>query len=157
MHDYDLENLRDVIAMAAEGIPKGYGPFAARLVIDGKVIAEARNSVIHDRDPTAHAEMNVIREASQKLDDHVLEGAILYASAEPCPMCMAAAHWARIKRVVYAASNRDAGAAGFDDLHILQELCTTSILRDLPMEQGLRKEGVAVFDEWVRYEDKVEY
>ncbi len=158
MDEQDRQHLRAVIEQASAGIPRGHGPFAARLVVNGEVIAEACNSVVLNGDPTAHAEIQVIREASRKLGSHVLEGATLYSSCKPCPMCHSAAHWARIERVVYAAGAQDAATAGFDDHQIMREICSTSTEAHTPtLEQGLEKEGQGVFAAWLAYPQRQKY
>ena len=97
------------------------GPFGAVIVKDGKVVAEASNTVTVDNDPTAHAEVNAIRKACAALGTFDLSGCELYTSCEPCPMCLAACYWAHIDRVYYAADREDAAAAGFDDSDIYRE------------------------------------
>jgi guanine deaminase len=108
------------LQMAVEEAKKGLalkegGPFGAVIVCDGKVIARAHNTVLKDNDSTAHAEMNAIRQASSKLKKFDLSDCEIYATCEPCPMCFAAIHWARIKKVYYGACSKDAGKIGFDD------------------------------------------
>ncbi|RMD77669.1 MAG: nucleoside deaminase [Lentisphaerae bacterium] len=113
----DQYYLKRTIQLAREHASDGkHGPFAA-LVVDsnGDVIAEGWNSVVADHDPTAHAEVNAIRKACRNLKTHNLAGCILYTSCEPCPMCFGAILWARLARVVYAASRDDAVLGGFDD------------------------------------------
>jgi guanine deaminase len=91
------------------------GPFGAVVVHAGVVVGEGQNRVLESQDPTAHAEVLAIRAASRTLRRYDLGDCELYASCEPCPMCLSAALWARIGRVWYAASRADAAAAGFDD------------------------------------------
>ena len=102
------------------------GPFGAVIVKDGKVVAEASNTVTVDNDPTAHAEVNAIRKACAALGTFDLSGCELYTSCEPCPMCLAACYWAHIDRVYYAADREDAAAAGFDDSDIYREVALPS-------------------------------
>lgn len=106
------------IAVAIEGVAQGQTPFGACIVRDGKVIALAHNRVWDTCDPTAHAEVQAIRQASQGVDCIDLTGAVVYSTCEPCPMCFAACHWARVSRIVYAASIADAQLAGFNELKI---------------------------------------
>ena len=98
------------------------GPFAAVVVKDGRIIAAGANSVTSTNDPTAHAEVNAIREACRALGAFQLTGCEIYTSCEPCPMCLGAIYWARPDRVYYAATAGDAAAAGFDDSFIYEEL-----------------------------------
>lgn len=94
---------------------KNGGPFGAVIVKDGEIISSAHNTVLESKDATAHAEVNAIRKASQKLNTHNLEGCVLYTSAEPCPMCLSAIIWANIKEVYYANTKEDADNIGFRD------------------------------------------
>ena len=104
------------IKEAEKGFKKKHGgPFGVVVVCNGKVIAKAHNTVIKDNDPTAHAEINAIRKASKKLKNFDLNKCELYTTCEPCPMCFAAIHWARIKKVYYGACSKDAAKIGFDD------------------------------------------
>ena len=98
------------------------GPFGAVIVRGGKVLAEGWNEVTSSNDPTAHAEVTAIRRACQAVGDFSLEGATLYTSCEPCPMCLASAYWARISRIVYSNTRDDAAAIGFDDAFIYDEM-----------------------------------
>jgi tRNA(Arg) A34 adenosine deaminase TadA len=128
-------------------IQKTGGPFGALVVLNGEVIACAGNSVIKDHDPTAHAEMNAIREACRKLGTAHLSGAILYSSCECCPMCYAAAYWARISKIYYAASWDDYNDI-FDDSKINQDLLKPYPERLLAPQQILREEAQAVWKEF---------
>src|SRR5690606_1587565 len=97
------------------------GPFGALVVRAGEVLATGENRVLSSHDPTAHAEIVALRAAALRAGTHELRGATLYASCEPCPMCLAAAWWARVDRVIFAATREDAAAAGFDDAAIYTE------------------------------------
>ena len=104
------------IEEARKGMSKGHGgPLGAVLVIDGKVIAKCHNTVLKKKDPTCHAEMNVIRKASKKLKEFNLEGCEIYTTGQPCKMCEAAINWAKIKKVYYGNTYKDALNMGFDD------------------------------------------
>lgn len=133
------------------------GPFGAVIVKDGVVIARSSNRVTSIKDPTAHAEVMAIREACRVLDNFELKGCELYSSCEPCPMCLGAIYWARLDRVVYAASDEDAARAGFDDQFIYEELDLPPEQRSLPTRQILREEGAQLFREWIAKEDRLEY
>ncbi|MCU7922730.1 MAG: nucleoside deaminase, partial [Candidatus Thiodiazotropha sp. (ex Dulcina madagascariensis)] len=107
MGDKDETFMREALEMARQGIELGHGgPFGAVLVMQGRVIGRGWNQVIHLNDPTAHAEMQAIREACRAQADYHLPDAVLYTTCEPCPMCLSAAYWARIQRLVYAAEAR---------------------------------------------------
>lgn len=111
----DRDHLEHACRLAVDSVAIGGGPFGAVVVRDGAVVATGTNRVRLDPDPTAHAEVVALRTAAANLATHDLAGATLYASCHPCPMCLAAAWWARVDRVVYAATTEDAAAAGFDD------------------------------------------
>jgi tRNA(Arg) A34 adenosine deaminase TadA len=133
------------------------GPFGALVVYNNQIISEGWNQVTSTKDPTAHAEIVAIRSAAYDLSRFSLEGCTLYTSCEPCPMCLAAAYWARVDRLVYAATREDAAAIGFDDDAIYRELTLPISKRSLPMQQLLRAEAVQVFDAWRDKSDKVPY
>lgn len=153
----DENYLREVIAMAEASVRQGGGPFAAVIVRNGEVIGRGVNHVTLDNDPTAHAEVQAIRDACRNVSDFSLEGCTLYVSCEPCPMCLAAAYWARLDSLVYAASAEDAARAGFDDVLIREELQRPQQERRLTMRMALQTEAQSVFDLWASLEDKVEY
>jgi guanine deaminase len=133
------------------------GPFGAVIVHENRIIAEGWNQVTSINDPTAHAEVMAIRSAASRLSRFSLEGCTLYTSCEPCPMCLAAAYWARLDRLVYAASREDAAAIGFDDALIYHELALPISQRRLPMQQMLRDEATQVFAAWHAKADKIPY
>lgn len=133
------------------------GPFGAVVVKDGKVIAEASNTVTVDNDPTAHAEVNAIRKACAALGTFDLSGCELYTSCEPCPMCLAACYWAHIDKVYYAADREDAAAAGFDDSDIYREVALPEDRRRIPFVHIMEKEGLRPFMLWNSNDKKVEY
>lgn len=108
--------MRMAIASARQGIVAGQSPFGCAIVRGEDALAVAHNQVWASGDPTAHAEVTAIRAAAQKLGDIALSGCVLYSTCEPCPMCMAAIHWARVDRVVCGAAIADAAAAGFHEL-----------------------------------------
>jgi tRNA(Arg) A34 adenosine deaminase TadA len=108
-------------------------------------------------DPTAHAEVVVIREACRILADFQLSGCDLYTTCEPCPMCLGAIYWARPARVFYACAAEDAAAAGFDDAFIYQEMNLPPTGRRIPMQQMLREESLEIFSLWIRQENKTSY
>ena len=114
----DADFLRAAIRVAREGIAAGQSPFGSVIVRNGQVIAAAHNTVWRDTDPTAHAEVNNIRAAARVLKTITLAGCTLYSTCEPCPMCLAAIHWAKITRVVYGAAIEDAATAGFSELRV---------------------------------------
>lgn len=114
----EAEWMRTAIAAARAGIAAGQSPFGATIVRGGELVASAHNQVWAARDPTAHAEVEAIRAAAHQLGSIALTGSIIFTTCEPCPMCLAAIHWARIERIVFGAAIADAAAAGFNELHV---------------------------------------
>jgi guanine deaminase len=154
----NLEFLRRAIALATENVTSGRGgPFAALIARDGKVIAEGVNMVTATNDPTAHGEVTAIRAACKALGTFSLAGCELYTSCEPCPMCLAASHWARLDGVFYGAGAEDAAKAGFDDAYLYEEFRKDPAERSLPTEQFLRDEAWASFEAWLVSPNKIEY
>jgi len=152
------EHMRRAIAMSRQAIRTNRGfPFGAVIVREGAVVAEAHNTVLSDNDPTAHAEINAIRAASAKLGTFSLEGCEIYASGEPCPMCLAAIYWSRLDRIYYANRKQDAHRIGFSDDSFYREISLPPEERRIPMVRLLGDEAVAVFAEWDERPDKVTY
>jgi tRNA(Arg) A34 adenosine deaminase TadA len=149
--------LAEVIAAAVGNVAAGGGPFAAAVVRDGEVVALGGNRVVRDHDPTAHAEVVAIRAACRALERFDLRGCVLLSSCEPCPMCRAAALWARLDAVGYAASVADAAAAGFDDAAFAAELAVPGAGVLLPLRQLDVPEAVAPFRAWAARADRVPY
>ena len=150
--------MREAIRLSREKMRRGDGgPFGAVIVRHGKIIALGWNRVISANDPTAHAEVSAIRAACRKLKTYRLDDCALYASCEPCPMCLAAIYWARIKTVFYANTRRDAARIGFDDDLIYRELARPVSRHKIPMKQLLRAEAQKVFAEWKNNPDKIHY
>jgi tRNA(Arg) A34 adenosine deaminase TadA len=152
------EFLRHAIALASENVVCGAGgPFGAVIVRDGRIVGEGVNTVTAAHDPTAHAEVNAIRAASKALGNFSLAGCQLYSSCEPCPMCLAAAYWARIDVLYYGASAADAARAGFDDAFLYDELRKDQSARTLPATQLLGNEAWSSFAAWIASANKVKY
>jgi tRNA(Arg) A34 adenosine deaminase TadA len=145
----DHTHLRKAIDLAAEHSADGrHGPFGAVVVMEGEVVGRGWNQVVAAHDPTAHAEVTAIRDACRRLNTHDLTGATIYCSCEPCPMCLAAIYWARVSRVVFAATGADAQDAGFADLGIGDEIALAPDQRRIPRAQALHEEGQAVLRAW---------
>jgi guanine deaminase len=154
----NLDFLRRAIALATSNVTSGNGgPFAALVVRDGKVIAEGVNMVTATNDPTAHGEVTAIRNACKTLNTFSLAGCELYTSCEPCPMCLAAAHWARLDAVFYGASAQDAAKAGFDDEYLYAEFRKDQAQRLLTEAQFLRDEAWSSFAAWMASPNKIPY
>ena len=154
----DKELLTHAVQLAARYSKSGgNGPFGAVIARKGEIIAEGWNRVVEENNPTAHAEITAIRVACQKLGTYNLEGCALYASCEPCPMCLAAVYWARLDAVYYASTRADATRAGFDDDHIYDEIAQSPENRNLKMIHLPVDDAEAVFKEWLDNPDKHEY
>ena len=149
--------LTKAIEKAMENIENGGGPFGAVIVREGEIIATCGNSVTIDNDPTAHAEVNCIREACKVLNTFDLSDCVIYSSCEPCPMCLSAIYWARLKHIYYAATRKDAALAGFDDQHIYDEIPLKEEDRSLPIEKLTHTLSALPFDKWREKDDKTEY
>ena len=150
--------IKRAIDLAVENVRDGRGgPFAAVVVKDGHVIATGANRVTSTNDPTAHAEMTAIREACHVLGKFQLTGCDIYTSCEPCPMCLGAIYWARPDRVFFAATAKDATAAGFDDSFIYDELKLPRAERRIPLEQLMSEVALKPFQAWEQRGDRVRY
>jgi tRNA(Arg) A34 adenosine deaminase TadA len=145
------------IGIAAQSAQSGGGPFGAVIVKDGRIVAESSNSVTRDLDPSAHAEVNAIRAACKKLGTYNLQGCEIYASCEPCPMCLGAIYWARLSGLYFAATRRDAEDAGFDDDFIYQEFAKDPARRTIPTERLIADSALRPFEKWKESADKKEY
>eukprot|EP01138_Halocafeteria_seosinensis_P012241 gb/GECG01012509.1/.p1 GENE.gb/GECG01012509.1/~~gb/GECG01012509.1/.p1 ORF type:complete len:158 (+),score=24.03 gb/GECG01012509.1/:1-474(+) len=152
------EYLNDAIQLATENVKNDGGPFGA-VIIDqeGNVVGQSGNRVTASCDPTAHAEVMAIRDACQKRQNFMLDDCVLYSSCEPCPMCLGAIYWARIRKVYYAATRHEAADAGFSDEFIYQELEKPIPDRKLPQEHLSSPSADSPFTLWKKLEAKVEY
>jgi len=150
--------MRRAIALARENAAAARGgPFGAVVVQDGRIVGEGANRVTATLDPTAHAEVVAVRAACAALGRFDLRGCDVYASCEPCPMCLSAAYWARVDRLYYAADRADAARAGFDDDVLYREVSLAPDARRLPMIRLLRDEALEPFVAWARTPDRVPY
>ncbi len=154
----DERHLARAVELSREHMERGDGgPFGAVIVRDGTVLADGWNQVTSTNDPTAHAEVVAIRRACRAAGVFSLEGATLYASCEPCPMCLASAYWARVSRIVYANTRQDAAAIGFDDAAIYDEIPKAPADRAIPTLRIASDAGEAVFADWLKKADRVAY
>ena len=143
---------------AFDGMRKGDGgPFGAVIVQNGKVIASAHNEVIKTNDPTMHAEVNAIRKATKLLGRFDLSDCEIYSSCEPCPMCFAAIHWAKMKTLYFGASRYDAADIGFDDQYIYDVILGKATKEQVEIIRIDCDECLEPFKEWSGKFDKVEY
>lgn len=144
--------MKQAINVAVENVLNSGGPFGAVIVTEDGRVFKAGNSVTNTNDPTAHAEVNVIREACAQLGTFDLSGAIIYSSCEPCPMCLGACLWARLDRIVYAADRYDAAKAGFDDAEFYNLLEQGKVASEMKISEYNQP-----FDTWTAKVDKVDY
>lgn len=150
--------MAEAIALSARGLKAGRGgPFGAVVAKDGKVVGRGQNRVLADNDPTAHAEVAALRDAGRRLRRFHLDGCVLYTSCEPCPMCLAAAYWARIDAIVFANTRADAAAIGFGDAFLYGEFKRPARSRKLPMTRLAAKEAKAAFRAWAEWDRKTHY
>ena len=152
--------LTQSIRLAVESAQSGRGgPFGAVIVRsdNGQIIGEGANQVTRTNDPTAHAEIVAIRQACRALESFSLAGCTLYASCEPCPMCLGAIYWARLDHVFFAATREDAARAGFDDAHIYHEVARPLSERTLPITHLAQSGALAPFSAWAEQRDRVPY
>ncbi|MGI5141342.1 nucleoside deaminase [Streptomyces sp. CA-106110] len=152
LNDVDQKFLKRAISVSRHALEdEGKTPFGAIVVVDGVIVGEGTSSVVELRDPTAHAEVMALRSAGEKLQRHLFEDGVMYASSEPCPMCLAACYWARIPRLVFGATSRDVATWGFEDLWFYQEMARPAgqrTMREETAEGELRDEAVSALEAW---------
>lgn len=154
----DIKFLQLAIDLAVQGVKEGKGgPFGCVIVKDDVVIGQGSNAVTSTNDPTAHAEIVAIRDACQRLGDYQLKGCSVYASCEPCPMCLGALYWARPDKVVYAATRHEAAEAGFDDAFIYDEIGLPDAKRQIPFEHWIVVKSASAFEMWKEKRDRKKY
>jgi guanine deaminase len=146
-----------VVSRATQNVSDGGGPFAALVVRGDDIVAEGVNRVTRDLDPTALAEVVAIRSACQAVGDFIPTGCVLVSSCEPCPLCLAAALWARVDEIVYAADRHDAARGGFDDLAFYDLFDRLRDQWSLPVGQHSAPSATAPFDAWLAKTDRVDY
>lgn len=151
------ELMQRAIDLAVENVRNGGGPFGAVIARGGEIVAEGVNRVTSQHDPTAHAEVQAIRKACSELNTFDLTGLDIYASCEPCPMCLGAIYWAHLDHLYFAGTKDDAARIGFDDAFIYKELPLPIHERKLPTEAMMNAEAQAPFVAWQEKADKVEY
>ncbi len=150
--------MQEAIRLAMEGVRQDQGgPFGAVIVRDGEIIGRGCNRVLAANDPTAHAEVVAIRDACSHTDNFSLAGCDLYASCEPCPMCLAAIYWARLDNLYFCATRYDAAAAGFDDEQIYREVALDHAGRSIPTRQLMPEQAGLPFDVWLHKTDRRMY
>jgi len=157
MEDKHYKFMQKAIELAEKSVQNGGGPFGAVIVKDGKIVAEGSNSVTLINDPTAHAEVSVIRKACKDLNTFDLSGCVIYSSCEPCPMCLSAIYWAHIDKIYFGCNKTDAKDVGFDDSFIYEQIDLKPEQRSIPAKEIFREEALSAFRMWEEKEDKTEY
>ncbi len=153
----DEKFMREAIMMASDNVRNGGGPFGAVVVKDGLILGRGVNRVTANCDPTAHAEVSAIRDAAANAGTHDLEGAIIYTSCEPCPMCLGAIYWAHISHIFYGNDQHDAASIDFDDSMIYEEFAKEKSERNIGYTQILHDEARETFELWRKKDDKTPY
>lgn len=153
----DQEWLEQAVDLAVRNVAEGGGPFGAVIVRGGEILARGQNRVTRDLDPTAHAEVVAIRLACQALGDFALTGCTLYASCEPCPLCVSASLWARVDRVVFAADRHDAAAGGFDDREFYELFGQDRSTWSMPVAHARLEGAFAPFAAWLADGERTDY
>ncbi len=155
--DEDIRFMNMAAELAERNIDEGGGPFGAVIVRDGAVVATGVNRVTANNDPTAHAEVNAIRNACDKEQTFNLAGCVVYSSCEPCPMCLSALYWAGVSRIYYGCTQEDAELVNFSDRFIYQEFNKPKAERLIPCVKMDSSRTIKVFEKWEAKEDRVEY
>lgn len=151
-------HMTEAISLSRWGMENNKGgPFGAVVVKDNVIIGRGWNTVTSHCDPTAHAEVNAIRDACRHLGTYSLEGCEIYTSCEPCPMCLSAIYWSRLDKIYYACQKQDAAQIGFIDDELYRELSLPKHLRRIPTEQMMRKDALEVVMQWADKKDKQLY
>jgi tRNA(Arg) A34 adenosine deaminase TadA len=157
-HDIHQHFMEEAIKNAIKGVNSNEGgPFGCVVVKNGKIIGRGNNKVTSTNDPTAHAEIEAIRNACKHLNSFQLTNCVIYTSCEPCPMCLGAIYWARPDKVYYGCDKKDAASAGFDDNFIYRELQIPNKKKSISFEQLAKDEAMIAFKNWNDKEDKIKY
>lgn len=157
MRDYDARYMSMAARLSYDNIAKGGGPFGAVIVRNGEVLSTGVNTVTIDNDPTAHAEVNAIRNACSRIGDFKLTGCTVYSSCEPCPMCLSAPYWAGVKKIYFGNTKEDAAAIDFSDKFIYDEIESEPADRHIPGIKVDNTETIRAFEKWASDPHKTEY
>lgn len=157
MRDYDARYISMAARLSYDNIAKGGGPFGAVIVRNGEVLSTGVNTVTIDNDPTAHAEVNAIRNACSRIGDFKLTGCTVYSSCEPCPMCLSALYWAGVKKIYFGNTKEDAAAIDFSDKFIYDEIESEPADRHIPGIKVDNTETIRAFEKWASDPHKTEY
>ena len=150
--------MREAVHLAYSNVlSNNGGPFGAIVVKDGVIVGVGRNEVTSSNDPTAHAEVQAIRDACQRLGSFQLTDCEVYTNCEPCPMCLGAIYWARPKAVYYACTKQDAARIGFDDQFIYEQIALPHTQRSIPMSQVTPDEYLKPFQAWESSTSRTDY
>lgn len=146
------------ISLALENVLSSHGgPFGAVIIRDGQVVGTGRNEVTTNNDPTAHAEVQAIRDACRNLNTFQLTDCELYTSCEPCPMCLGAIYWARLRKVYFSGTKEEAAQAGFDDHFIYEQIEQPFERRSIPFQRILPHKGMEPFEAWTSSQKRIRY
>lgn len=155
---YEARYMRKAFEEALNGIKSEEGgPFGAVIIRDGKIVGKGHNTVLRDLDPTAHAEINAIREATNNLGRIHLTDAVLYTTCEPCPMCLSAIYWARIPTVYYSMDHLDADQMGFSDSFIYREINKPLEKRKIEMRKFSSSDTGSLKEVWESKKEDLSY
>ena len=149
--------MQEAIRLATENVANGGGPFGAVIVRNNEIISTGVNRVTAACDPTAHAEVNAIREACRRLNTFKLADCDIYTSCEPCPMCLSAIYWAGLRHIYYGGTQEDAASIDFDDHFIYEEIPLPPEQRSIPATNILRQQAQQPFEAWRNKSDKTPY
>lgn len=155
--EHDREMMRMAAELAEKNIDNDGGPFGAVITRDGQVVATGVNTVTKSNDPTAHAEVNAIRNACRDLGTFSLAGCVVYSSCEPCPMCLSALYWAGVSKIYYGNTQDDADKIDFSDKFIYEELAKDKEDRSIPTIHMANNFTIRAFEKWAAKADKVKY
>lgn len=158
--NFDFEMMREAIKYAYKGIKDKQGPFGAVIIVKNKkkIIAKAHNTVVKTHNPIMHAEIGAIIKATRKLKAFHLKECVIYSTCEPCPMCFTAIHWARIHKIIYGASIKDAETLGFQELAISNSFMKKKGGARMEIVSGvLKKECIEMMKTWVKDPNRVIY
>lgn len=158
LNEQEQKFLDRAVALSRTGMQSGSGgPFGCVIVLGDAIVGEGHNMVTSTNDPTAHAEVVAVRNACRHLQTFQLDNCDVYTSCEPCPMCLGALYWARVRRVIYANSRYEAAAIEFDDEFIYNEINTDFMARSIPFIHAPHEGAKEVFREWKEMEKKLRY
>jgi len=158
LNEQEKKFLGRAVELSRSGIQAGQGgPFGCVIVLNNEIVGEGCNMVTSTNDPTAHAEVVAIRNACKNLGTFQLDECDVYTSCEPCPMCLGALYWARVRKVVYANTRHEAAAIEFDDEFIYEEINTDFMSRRIPFIHEPHTEALEVFKQWKDMESKLKY